>query len=125
MFYSNSNRLDITMVPKERFAIKVFHLHNGNDEDGTGREAYLGGSRRTHVRRRKYATICSIIDRETDTEVAFGLAECSSKDTPKRRTGHGIALGRALKAFQTAYNVQGRAQGSRAVPTLRLIQNMP
>lgn len=64
----------------------VSHLHDGN-------------SSRSDRRGHKYATIAKLYNRETGHFVAAGIAYCSKRDVPSRKTGRVVAIGRALKNF--------------------------
>jgi len=46
----------------------------------------------------KYVTICRLRDPDGQV-VAEGRAACSTKDTPNRRTGRAVAVGRALAEY--------------------------
>lgn len=70
----------------EGLKLVVTHLHDGN-------------SSKRDRRGRKYATIAKLFDRENGTMMACGIAYCSDRDTPSRKTGRKVAVGRALKNF--------------------------
>lgn len=77
--YTESN------VPKN-LRVHVVHLHQGNSSKSE-RHGY------------PYATICTLVDRTTKEALACGYTFCSKKDTPNRKTGRMVAVGRALKAY--------------------------
>ncbi len=114
MYIENSRRLHVDMVPKSKFAIRLYHLHDHNDPDRSKRKSISRSGRR------QYMTVCRIIERDTGEEVAQGHAVCSKKDTPVRALGHGIALGRALKEFYTYFYGSGpEVYGEVVVPIRR------
>ena len=47
----------------------------------------------------KWQTQARLLDRETNTLVAMGIAECGDKDTPSKKIGRAIAIGRALLEY--------------------------
>ena len=75
--------------------IKVVHLHPGNSSK----------------RQRKgcvYRTLAKILEKDSDRILGRGEARCNPLDTPSRRVGRDIAVGRALK---TALEDMGLKEG--------------
>lgn len=93
MFHSNSKRLSVADIDRSRYTIHMNHLHDHSDPKRERRKAVMPGARK------RYTTVCRIVDKTNGATVAWGVAVCSNKDTPSRALGHEIALGRALKDF--------------------------
>lgn len=70
-------------VPKN-FDVHVTHLHSGN-------------STRRQRKGHEYMTIAKLVD-PMGRIVSMGVAQCSRKDSPSRKVGRSVAIGRALKA---------------------------
>lgn len=57
---------------------------------------------RTHMQSDPlWLTVCQIRERESDKLVAVATARCSQKDQPNRKIGRAIAIGRALKTYDS------------------------
>ena len=64
----------------------VSHLHDGNSDK--------------HDRRGcRYATVAKLFRKDDGELIAIGEAYCSEKDTPSRKVGRMVAVGRALKEY--------------------------
>lgn len=123
-FSENSNRLKLESIPRSKYSIRVFHLYPHRDPDGIWRRLY-GGTKH----RNRYMTVAQAIDRETQEPAFWAVSICGKRDTPNRRVGSGIALGRLVKAYhrslspsgnapEAALNAQGEAiEGVPATPT--------
>lgn len=94
-FVSNSRRFTPEDIDRTKYAIRITHLHNGNDPDGTRRFMFCAQGKKPA----KYVTLCRIIDRSTGVEVARGVAVCANREVANPTAGHSIALGRAIKDF--------------------------
>jgi hypothetical protein len=99
MLKSNSNRYEHKQIPRDKYSIRVSHIHNGNDPDGNKRFLFCAVGKRPA----KYMTICRILRRSDGQEMALGIAICSNRDAPNRDAGHRIAMGRAVKDFMMNY----------------------
>ncbi len=51
-----------------------------------------------------WVTSCHLVEIVSDRIVAHGTAICSPKDQPVRKIGRAMAIGRALKQYQTEAN---------------------
>ena len=69
--------------------VRVVHLHPGNTTKNQ--------LKRIGKTNAKYVTIAKLYDDEHPFSVAQGIAACGSKDSPTRKLGRSIAIGRALK----------------------------
>lgn len=100
---SNSHKYTTSLVPKNS-RLMVFHLHNGNDPDGTKRRQFCQGKKVM-----PYVTVAKLM---IDVPTPFGMstdeymawAVCNKKDTPNRRLGHEIAVGRVIKEYLESIN---------------------
>jgi hypothetical protein len=99
VFKSNSHRYEHKQIPRDKYSIRVSHIHNGNDPDGNKRFLFCAVGKRPA----KYMTICRILRRSDGQEMALGIAICSNRDAPNRDAGHRIAMGRAVKDFMMNY----------------------
>ena len=77
-------------IPEGMF-IKVIHLHTGNTSKNQMKK--LG---KTNA---KFITIARLYMNGIMFSVGEGIAACSKKDSPSRRIGRSIAIGRALKGY--------------------------
>lgn len=77
-------------IPSE-LQVKVRHFHPGNSSN-------------TKRHGKVYRTIAKLIDRESGAELAKGEAKCCDTDSPRRRVGREVAIGRALKNY---YSMRG------------------
>jgi hypothetical protein len=98
-FKSNSHRYEYKQIPRDRYSIRVSHIHDGNDPDGAKRFLFCAWGRRPA----KYMTVCRIVRKSDNQEMGLGVAICSNRDTPSRDAGHKIAMGRAVKDFMMNY----------------------
>ena len=69
--------------------VQLSHLHKGN----SSRKARHG---------KDYVTVVKFLDDETI--VAKATAQCNHLDAPSRKRGRDIAIGRALKQYNTLLN---------------------
>jgi len=69
--------------------VRVKHFHNGNSSEEF----------RDH---KPYVTLASVLD-TNQVPVGFGVSACSKRDTPNRKLGRQIAIGRAVKDFMKSY----------------------
>ena len=87
-----------------RYRLVVRHFHAGNDCDNLIRKD-IENETLTYQRRRTspYATEVGVMDTQTNTIVANGISLCAPTDQPCRQLGYDIAVGRALKDFQSTH----------------------
>lgn len=69
----------------EHYKVSVTHLHAGN-------------SSRKQRKGHTYNTIARLIDKDTDRIVGFGESYCSRRETPSRKVGRSVAIGRAMRS---------------------------
>jgi hypothetical protein len=95
-------RLSVKELPSSvRLKVRHFHGEESQWEIGDIRETYLAIS--NGVKKVKYATEASIVDRKTDREICSSVSVCSPKDTPNRKRGWQIAVRRVVKLYKEEY----------------------
>jgi hypothetical protein len=67
----------------ETVKVNVLHLHAGNSS---------ARQRKGH----SYRTIARLYDKRTDRLVGSGESYCSKRESPSRKTGRAVAVGRAM-----------------------------
>lgn len=103
MFHTNSTRHKVEDIPEDH-GIHLFRFHVHNDPNGDKRREWLAkrpGHRRTFSNGDipTYMTV-ALIKSATNTIVGVGISTCSTLDTPSKKLGHELALGRAIKDFK-------------------------
>ena len=80
--------MDMTIPNKLR--LQVTHLHPDNSDDEQRENS-------------KYKTIARLFDKETDELVHEASSRCCDNDTPDRKRGYQIAVGRVLVPFNKTH----------------------
>jgi hypothetical protein len=101
---------DLSINLPDHLRLEVVHLHPGN-------------SSRTKRRGHKYRTIARLRDINTDDIVLQTEARCSRYDTPSRKVGRAIAVGRLKFAYENPEKLAARGHKKDEDQTLSDILN--
>ena len=82
----NHTQVDEMYAVPKGLTVRLHHMHRGN-------------SSRSKRHGHEYVTRAVLFDTETGMRLTQGMAFCARGDTPSRKLGRDIAVGRALKAY--------------------------
>ncbi len=79
-----------TQLISKDIIINIKHLHSGN----TSKNKRHG---------KPMVTIARVVSKDTGAVLSKGTAYCSKEDTPSRKIGRELAVGRALETYLRVY----------------------